>query len=130
MHLRQTQQHIHNLDQCFSLLGTQPPNVDCEAVKGLKKEHETFKKENPPEDILTMFDLGAALKTEHYEIASYTGLIGMARLMGQTQVVNLLEQNLNQEKEMAQKAEQLSRQLGQRLAGPPPQSRAGQQPTA
>lgn len=130
MHERETQQQIQNLDQCFNLLGVQAPKVECEAVKGLKQEHETFKKEHPPEDVLTMFDLGAALKTEHYEIASYTGLIGMARLMGQTQIVQLLERNLNQEQAMAQKVEQLSRQLGQRLAPQSPHTAVGQQPTA
>lgn len=30
-----------------------------------------------------MFDLGGAPKTEHYEIASYRGLIEKANLMGQ-----------------------------------------------
>jgi Domain of unknown function (DUF892) len=73
---------------------------------------EEFLKEHPPEAVLTMFDLGAASKTEHYEIASYRGLIEKARLMGQQHVVQLLEQNLRQEEEMAEKVSQLSRELG------------------
>lgn len=117
MHEQQTHEQVRNLDQCFQLLGAQRQKVTCEAVLGLKKEHDTFLKEKPDENILTMFDLGAASKTEHYEIASYEGLIANAQMMGQQSVARLLEQNLRQEQEMAQKVSQLSRQLGQQQAG-------------
>ena len=117
MHEQQTREQIQNLDQCFQLLGAQRQKVTCDAVLGLKKEHDTFLKEKPDEAILTLFDLGAAAKTEHYEIASYEGLIAKAQLMGQQSVARLLEQNLRQEQEMAQKVSQLSHQLGQQQAG-------------
>ncbi len=45
-----------------------------------------------------MFDLGAAAKTEHYEIASYQCLIEKAKMMG------------------LQQCAQLSNQLGQQVA--------------
>lgn len=117
MHEQQTREQIQNLDQCFQLLGAQRQKVTCDAVLGLKKEHESFLKEKPDEAILTMFDLGAASKTEHYEIASYEGLIAKAQMMGQQSVARLLEQNLRQEQEMAQKVSQLSHQLGQQQTG-------------
>lgn len=92
MHLQQTREHIRNLDQVFQILGTKAPKVTCMAIQGLKQEHDTFVKEGPSQQVLTMFDIGAASKTEHYEIASYQGLIEKARLMGQHQIVQLLEQ--------------------------------------
>ena len=49
---------------------------------------------------------GAAGKVEHYEIASYRGLIAGAELMGQEQVVALLRENLSQEEQTAQLVEQ------------------------
>lgn len=118
MHLRQTEEQIRNLDQCLQLLGWQRQKVSCDAVLGLKKEHDSFLKEKPEDAILTMFDLGAAAKTEHYEIASYEGLIAKAKLMGQQEVARLLEANLRQEQEMAQKVSQLAMQLGQQHSGP------------
>ncbi|HEY7833953.1 MAG TPA: ferritin-like domain-containing protein [Ktedonobacterales bacterium] len=118
MHLRETRQQIQNLDQCFQLLGWQRHKVSCDAVQGLKKEHASFIKEKPEATILTLFDLGAAAKTEHYEIASYEGLITRAGLMGQQEVARLLEANLAQEQEMARKVSQLSLQLGQQYSGP------------
>lgn len=117
MHEQQTREQIQNLDQCFQLLGAERQKVTCDAVLGLKKEHDSFLKEKPDDAILTMFDLGAASKTEHYEIASYEGLIAKAQLMGQQSVARLLEQNLRQEQEMAQKVSQLSQQLGRQATG-------------
>jgi ferritin-like metal-binding protein YciE len=62
-----------------------------------------------------MFDLGGASKTEYYEIASYKGLLEKATMMGQQQVTQLLQQNLQQEEAMARKVEQLSKQLGKQM---------------
>src|SRR5579863_1055110 len=92
-HLQETRQHISNLEQVFQLLGVQAPKVTCTAIQGLKAEHDSFVKEGPTDEVLGMFDIGAAAKTEHYEIASYTGLIEKASLMGQQQVAQLLQQN-------------------------------------
>jgi ferritin-like metal-binding protein YciE len=115
-HEQQTKQQVRNLDTVFQTLGMKPPQTTCAAIAGLKQEHDSFLKESPSQDILTMFDLGGASKTEYYEIASYTGLIEKAQLMGQQQCVQLLQQNLQQEQEMAQKVQQLSQQLGQQAA--------------
>jgi ferritin-like metal-binding protein YciE len=115
MHEQQTRQQIQNLEQCFQILGQQLPNVACYAVAGLKQEHDTFVKENPSQDILTAFDLGAAVKTEYYEMASYKGLIEKANMMGQAQIAQLLQQNFQQEQAMAQTVEQISRQHGQQM---------------
>jgi ferritin-like metal-binding protein YciE len=49
---------------------------------------------------------GACAKVEHYEIASYRGLIEGAKLMNNSQVLALLQQNLQQEEQTAMKIEQ------------------------
>ncbi|MFL5628305.1 MAG: DUF892 family protein [Ktedonobacteraceae bacterium] len=45
----------------------------------------------------------------------YKGLISKATLMGQQQVAQLLQQNLQQEEAMAKRVEQISQNLGQRM---------------
>jgi ferritin-like metal-binding protein YciE len=115
-HEQETQHQIQNLEQCFNILGTKPQKASCEAIGGLKEEHDSFLKENPSKEIITMFDLGGASKTEYYEMASYKGLIEKATLMGQQECVRLLRENLQQEEQMAQKVEQISHQLGQQMA--------------
>jgi ferritin-like metal-binding protein YciE len=113
MHEQQTREQVQNLDQVFQLLGMQRlQDVKCHTLEGLEKEHNEFLSQNPTRPVLAMFDLGAAEKTEHYEIASYQGLVDKARAMGQAQVAQLLERNLHQEEEMAQKVVQLARELG------------------
>ena len=50
--------------------------------------------------------VSAAIKVEHFEIASDRGLITGAEQMGQQKVVNLLKQNLREEEQTALIAEQ------------------------
>src|SRR4029079_10920576 len=50
--------------------------------------------------LLEFYNIGAAQKVERYEITAYESLVDMAGKLGMTDVVDLLEQNL-QEEEMA-----------------------------
>ncbi len=115
-HESETLQQISNLEQCFHALGVAPQTSPCQAVAGMKAEHDSFMKEKPSADILTLYNLSAGAKSEHYEIASYKGLIEQANLLGQTQCVHLLEQNLRQEEAMAEKVAQLSHTIGLEMA--------------
>jgi ferritin-like metal-binding protein YciE len=110
-HASETRQQIKNLDKVFKLLGEKPEETTCHAAEGLKKEHDALKDEQPSPIVLEMGNLAGAAKTEHYEIASYTGLIQMAKNLGETEVADLLKENLDQEKEMAKKVEALSKQV-------------------
>ncbi len=114
-HEQETRQQINNLEECFRILGVKPEKASCMAIAGLKQEHDSFLKEKPSAELLTMFDLGGAEKTEYYEMASYKGLIEKANLMGQKQCVQLLQQNLSQEEAMAKRVAALSKELGQQL---------------
>lgn len=114
-HETETKQQINNLEQCFQALGITPEKTPCTTIAGLKQEHDSFLKEKPSEDLINMFDLGGASKTEHYEIASYKGLIEKANLMGQQQVAQLLQQNLQQEENMSKKVESISKQLDKQM---------------
>ena len=115
-HEAETLQQISNLEQCFHALGVTPETSTSQVVVAMKEEHDSFMKEKPSADILTLFNLGAGAKSEHYEIASYQGLIDQANLMGQMQCAQLLEQNLRQEEAMAKKVTELSHKLGVEMA--------------
>lgn len=115
-HEVETQQQIRNIERCFQIMGVQPKRTPCFAVDGLQKEHDGFLKERPSPIELMMFDLNGASKTEHYEIASYQGLIEQASLLGQRECVQLLQQNLTQEEAMAQKVVLFCREVGPQLA--------------
>ena len=61
--------------------------------------------------MLDAFLTGAAARAEHYEIAGYTGLVSQARALGEREAVQLLQENLKQEKEALKKVETISKRL-------------------
>jgi ferritin-like metal-binding protein YciE len=59
---------------------------------------------------------GAATHVEHYEIATYEGLLTQAEAMGQDDVVALLQENLEQEQHTLSEVERSAERLTQRAA--------------
>jgi ferritin-like metal-binding protein YciE len=109
-HLEQTKGHVTNLEQVFDLLGEQPETEKCIGFEGLKEEHDELTRETD-ESLIDLVDAGAAARTEHYEIAAYTGLIEMARALGETDAVSLLDENLKEEKEALREVESVTKTL-------------------
>jgi ferritin-like metal-binding protein YciE len=109
-HLEQTRGHITNLEQVFDALGEKPETEKCIGFEGLKKEHDELTSEIS-DTLIDIVDTGAAARTEHYEIAAYSGLIEMARALGETEVVGLLEENLKEEKEALREVEAVAKTL-------------------
>ncbi len=111
-HHKETQQQIKNVEKIFEQLGAQPEQTSCYAAEGLKQEHDSLKEEQPAPPVLELGNLAGASKTEHYEIASYTGLVQMARDLGEREVADLLKETLDEEQEMAKRVTALSKELG------------------
>ncbi|HUP28219.1 MAG TPA: DUF892 family protein [Chloroflexia bacterium] len=114
-HIEQTQGQIQNLEQVFSTLGEQPKREMCDGAKGIVSEGQKLLKETASApQIRDCAIAGAASKVEHYEISSYRGLINGAELMGQREVVSLLQRNLEQEESTATLIEQSEPKLLQK----------------
>jgi ferritin-like metal-binding protein YciE len=113
-HLDQTKGHITNLEQVFDLLDEEPKAEKCIGFEGLKKEHEELVGEADP-SLIDLIDTGAAARTEHYEIAAYSGLMEMARSLGETDAVSLLEENLKEEKDALREVESVTKTLRDEL---------------
>ena len=113
-HLDETRQHVENVEQAFEKLGEKPTAEKCPGIEGIKQEHDDFvAKESPSQDVLDLFLTGAGARTEHYEIAAYEGLVTMAEAMGETEVVELLTDNLEQEKTALEKLKTIGKRLAQ-----------------
>lgn len=98
-HTEETAEHIARLEQVFELLEEKAVGKKCEAMEGLVKEAESIIEETDKGTMIR--DAGlimAAQKVEHYEIASYGTLRTFAEIMGHTEVVDLLDQTLENEK--------------------------------
>lgn len=111
-HLGETKQHVTNIEKAFETVGEPAKAEQCPGIEGIKKEHDEFvTKEDPSTDVLDMFLTGAAARTEHYEIAAYTGLITMAKALRETDAANLLSENLTQEKAALETVTTISKTL-------------------
>lgn len=102
-HIAVTQQQIARLEQVFEMMGKKAQAKKCEAMAGLIKEGESII-EDTEDDTMTrdVALIMAAQKVEHYEIASYGGLVQLAHTLGQPEIAGILEQTLQEEKDTDQ----------------------------
>ena len=118
-HIRETEEQIHNLEEVFTILGQEVQRVNCDAAAGLISDAQKFMllATNSPK-IVDLGMVGGQCKIEQLEVACYRSLIKVAEQIGQNQVVQLLQQNLQQEEQTAQKLEQMMPQLLQEAKQP------------
>jgi Uncharacterized protein conserved in bacteria len=99
-HLHQTTKHIKRLEKVFDLMGKKPEAEKCDAMDGLVKESEKIIKETK-EGTMTRdaaLIIGAQ-KIEHYEIATYGGLVQLAITFGRQDVADILDKTLMEEED-------------------------------
>ena len=98
-HLVETETHVSRLEDIFSMIGISAEAVKCPAMAGIVEEGEEIIDET--ETGTSQRDVGlifAGQKAEHYEIATYGGMIQLANTMGYGEVAELLKQTLGEEK--------------------------------
>ena len=84
-------------------------------MEGLVVEHKGFAAaaaDDVQPEVLDLVALGSASATEHHEIAAYESLIALAEGVGATDIVPLLERNLEQERNMLERAKATARRIG------------------
>lgn len=99
-HEQQTRKHILRLEKIFYGLNMKPEAKKCEVVAGIIKEAEEIVSETP-ENSMTRdaIIIIAAQKIEHYEIATYGGLLQIALTFNMGSIADLLEKTLLEEEE-------------------------------
>jgi ferritin-like metal-binding protein YciE len=114
-HLEETRTHVTNLEKVFAELGEEPEVEECIGFEGLSAEHDKMVSETSPE-LIDLVDLGAAARTENYEIAAYESLRRMAKAMGEDKAVDLLDKNLKQEKDALREVEKIATRVSNESA--------------
>ncbi len=96
-HLEETKGQVIRLREVFTILGEKPTGEHCNGMEGVIEEGaEALEKDEDG----ASFDsgiIGAALRTEHYEIAGYSAAIDMATTLGMRDVAKVLTANLDEE---------------------------------
>ena len=99
-HRKVTEEQVSRLEQAFEMMGKKAQAKKCDAMEGLIKEAESVIEETEKGSMTRDVALiVAAQKAEHYEIASYGGLVQLAKTMGKNDVAELLQLTLDEEKE-------------------------------
>ena len=108
-HLRETENHVNRLEQVFELLGETPKRKKCEGMKGMIDESKEILSEHKDSEETDAALICAAQKAEHYEIASYGCLCTWAEQMGHDEALDLLKENLAEEKAADEKLTEIAR---------------------
>jgi uncharacterized protein (TIGR02284 family) len=98
-HRAETEGHVVRLEEIFMVLGLEPESRKCDAMTGILDEGDEII--SATEEGTAQRDVGlifAGQKAEHYEIASYGGMIALAKTLGYYDIAELLVLTLDEEK--------------------------------
>lgn len=102
-HLKVTNEQVSRLEKVFEMMGKKAQGKKCDAMEGLVKEAESIIEDTEAgtktRDVALIM---AAQKVEHYEIATYGGLVTIAKTMGKNDIADILGQTLTEEKQADQ----------------------------
>lgn len=115
-HREVTLEQIERLEKAFDVLGKAPRAKKCEGMFGILEEGKEHLEEDAEPSVLDAVMIADAQKAEHYEIASYGTVIAWAEQLGQNEIVRLLEQTLEEEKETDVKLTELAETLANQEA--------------
>lgn len=96
-HLEQTKGQVERLEKIFKNLGEKPTGKTCKGMQGLIEEGEEMIKEKGDPEVIDAGLISAAQRVEHYEIAAYGCVRTYARMLGERDAEQLLQQTLDEE---------------------------------
>jgi ferritin-like metal-binding protein YciE len=110
MHIEQTQVQIERVEQALEKLEARPGRKVCEAMRGLVEEAQHEIEDHDKGPILDLVIVAGMQRIEHYEIAAYGTDIALAKALGEQEVVQLLTQTLEEEKQTDLKLTEVTEQ--------------------
>lgn len=98
-HLTVTEGQVQRLESMFQELGEKPKRKKCKAMEGLIEEGSEILKSKGVAEVKDVALIGAAQRVEHYEIAAYGTARAIAESLELSNIAELLQQTLDEEKE-------------------------------
>lgn len=98
-HCNETMNHVSRLERVFGIIGEEVDSTKCPAMAGIVDEGEDIIDET--DEGTAQRDVGlifAGQKAEHYEIATYGGMVTLAKTLGYDEAADILSQTLEEEK--------------------------------
>ena len=109
-HREETQGQVERLQKAFEALGKRARAQTCEAVNGMIEEGEEIIEQFEAGPVRDAGIVGAAQAVEHYEMARYGTIIAWAKAVDANDVVRLMQETLEEEKQADKKLNQLAQQ--------------------
>jgi len=97
LHLDETKEQVTRLEAIFDRMGDHPGARKCEGMQGLLSEGEKSIAELQKSPVLDIAIIANAQRVEHYEIAAYSSACALAEMLGQEEVLALLQETLKEE---------------------------------
>lgn len=108
-HQRQTEQHVQRVERIFSMLEISSSEKSNKVVEAMVDEAQKMIKHTDASALRDAALIVAGNQVEHYEMACYGSLRSFAQLLGRNDIITLIDQNLNEEKQ----ADQLLTRIGE-----------------
>jgi ferritin-like metal-binding protein YciE len=117
-HLKQTEAHVDRVEQLFGLFN-QKPNADTnQNIKGIISAGDDVIGLDADPPVKDAALIAAAQAAEHYEIAEYGTLKAWARVLGNTEAIQLIDWTLEEEKKADQLLTDVAAGLNYQAAAP------------
>ncbi|CAN5530939.1 ferritin-like domain-containing protein [soil metagenome] len=110
-HLAETEEHVARLEKIGKKLGKALTGKKCKAMEGLVEEGKEVIEENAAPEVKDVALICAAQKVEHYEIATYGCLKTYARLLGETDIEEILDETEQEEGNADKKLTSIAEEL-------------------
>jgi ferritin-like metal-binding protein YciE len=108
-HLTETEGHVGRLDTIFGQLESSNGRVmKCKAMEGLLEEGKSVLENEMDEEVRDAALIAAAQRVEHYEIAGYGCARTFAQRLGLSEIAELLQETLDEEKAADEKLTQIA----------------------
>jgi len=123
-HLEVTKRHVERLGQIFESLDQKPKSRPCKGMRGIVGEGKEMIQQEKGQPVMDTAIAASARKVEHYEMAAYESVCGLAKQLGLNDAAGLLKETLDEE---VQTDRELAK-IGQRLLSEAPLGVDEQQP--
>ena len=117
-HLEETEKHVTRLEEISNIIGKGLTGKKCKAMEGLVEEGKELMEEDATPEVMDVALICAAQKVEHYEIASYGCAVTYARLLEMSDVEQLLNATLDEEKNADEKLSDIADELNAEAMAP------------
>jgi ferritin-like metal-binding protein YciE len=123
-HLEETNGQIERLETIFDMLKRKGTGKTCEGMKGVLSEGTEIVEETKKGELRDSGLITAAQRVEHYEMAGYGGVREYAKLLGQKEIMALLDATLKEEEAADKKLTLIAKEVNAAALGNSPVEKA------